>query len=438
MHFRAQRSWSGLDMHAQFPDADGGDGRFTAAESEPIAVAVAVDLGRVSVPGALAASSSAASARPFASLDWSLTSMGLHSAGERQNGGGGGGGGDTGGYYASPTLFKSWSRFSSKQSTPLLPASQYRRISIRTPRVLSGGDATRHHHHHHHHHRAAGPLGWLGDLVRLGGARSRRSVAYLAAAVVLLVYLITGARVWRDDKGMRSFMRAGGFGLDYMGRTDDGPAVAAAPAGERLPPVRVDGGQSKLCALFPWRKDCAEQLRQARDPFRGLAYTEERGHLFYPAVAAPEPPPSFGQPVRRATAADVEHQPHPIHYLIREGKTAWKAKVARQSKTLKEAVAEYERRYWRRPPKGFDHWFDFAKANDFVMIDEFDAMMDKVLPFLAVKPSTLVQRHELIQFDEEFWIQVRSRSRTRARFTVCLSPKADLVSPGRTRPSPSS
>ncbi|GAA5868209.1 hypothetical protein JCM3774_000601 [Rhodotorula dairenensis] len=375
----------------------------SAAESAPAAIAVAVDLGRVPVPPL--AASSAASARSFTSLGWPLTSMGLHSAGERGGGDTGGGGG----YYASPTLFKSWSRSSSKQSTPLLPAaSQYRRISIRTPRILGGGDATR--HHHHHHHRVAGPLGWFGDLLRLGRARSRRSVAYMAAAVVLLVYFITGARVWRDDKGMRTFMRAGGFGLDYMGRTDDEATVpggdgADGPSGERLPPVPVGGGLSKLCALFPWRKDCAEQLRQTRDPFQGLVYVEKRGHMFYPAVAAPDPPPSFGQPVRRATTADVENQPHPIHYLIREGKKAWKAKVARQSKTLKEAVAEYERRYWRRPPKGFDRWFEFAKENDFVMIDEFDAMMDKVLPFLAVKPSTLVQRHELIQFDEKFWIQ---------------------------------
>lgn len=366
-----------------------------------------VDQFRVSIPPQLALASSSASAAYVASLDWpAAANMGPLRGGTSERDGGGGGGG---GYYASPTLFKSWSRSSSSQhSSPLLPANQYRRISIRTPRILSSGGGGG--------ERGRAPLGWVGDFVRLGGARSKRSVAYFAAAVVLFFYFVTGARIWREDKSMRSFMRAGGFGLDYMGRTEDettgvqhggGGEDASTNGGERLPPVPVDGGLSKLCALFPWRKDCAEQLRQTRDPFQGLVYKEDRGHLFYPAVAAPDPPPSFGQPVRRATAADVEHQPHPIHYLIREGKQAWKAKVARQSKTLKEAVAEYERRYWRRPPKGFDHWFEFAKENEFVMIDEFDAMMDKVLPFLAVKPSTLAQRHEMIQFDKDFWIQVR-------------------------------
>ncbi|TKA58044.1 hypothetical protein B0A53_00446 [Rhodotorula sp. CCFEE 5036] len=364
-----------------------------------------VDQFRVSIPPQLALASSSASAAYVASLDWpAAANMGPLRGGTSERDGGGGGGG---GYYASPTLFKSWSRSSSSQhSSPLLPANQYRRISIRTPRILSSGGGGG--------ERGRAPLGWVGDFVRLGGARSKRSVAYFAAAVVLFFYFVTGARIWREDKSMRSFMRAGGFGLDYMGRTEDettgvqhggGGEDASTNGGERLPPVPVDGGLSKLCALFPWRKDCAEQLRQTRDPFQGLVYKEDRGHLFYPAVAAPDPPPSFGQPVRRATAADVEHQPHPIHYLIREGKQAWKAKVARQSKTLKEAVAEYERRYWRRPPKGFDHWFEFAKENEFVMIDEFDAMMDKVLPFLAVKPSTLAQRHEMIQFDKDFWIQ---------------------------------
>lgn len=417
MQSRAKRSFcSGFD------DFDEGQLHHFEVKMFPAAeTAAAVDQQqhlRVSVPPQLALASSSASAAYVASLDWPAAAT----MGPLRGTGGGGG------YYASPTLFKSWSRSSSQQPSPLLPANQYRRISIRTPRILGGGGGGG---------GERGPLGWVGDFVRvrLGGARSKRSVAYFAAAVVLLFYFVTGARVWREDKSMRSFMRAGGFGLDYMGRTEDETTVAAGQGahpggegdgtlggGERLPPVPVDGGLSKLCALFPWRKDCAEQLRQTRDPFQGLVYKEDRGHLFYPAVAAPDPPPSFGQPVRRATAADVENQPHPIHYLIREGKKAWKAKVARQSKTLKEAVAEYERRYWRRPPKGFDHWFEFAKENDFVMIDEFDAMMDKVLPFLAVKPSTLVQRHEMIQFDKDFWIQVR-------RFGSALSFRSRLCFP---------
>ena len=34
----------------------------------------------------------------------------------------------------------------------------------------------------------------------------------------------------------------------------------------------------------------------------------------------------------------------------------WEAKRKRQSRSLDEAVEEYERRYKRAPPKGFDEW----------------------------------------------------------------------------------
>lgn len=47
---------------------------------------------------------------------------------------------------------------------------------------------------------------------------------------------------------------------------------------------------------------------------------------------------------------------HPITVLIEEAETRWNAKLARQSTTLSEAVAEYKSRYRRNPPRGFDAW----------------------------------------------------------------------------------
>lgn len=49
---------------------------------------------------------------------------------------------------------------------------------------------------------------------------------------------------------------------------------------------------------------------------------------------------------------------HPIHLLIEDAERKWKEKVARQSRTLSEAVREYKRRHRRNPPKGFDDWCD--------------------------------------------------------------------------------
>jgi hypothetical protein len=47
---------------------------------------------------------------------------------------------------------------------------------------------------------------------------------------------------------------------------------------------------------------------------------------------------------------------HPILELMERSETQWKRKVKHQSKTLKQAVNEYKRRYKRLPPKGFDIW----------------------------------------------------------------------------------
>jgi hypothetical protein len=47
---------------------------------------------------------------------------------------------------------------------------------------------------------------------------------------------------------------------------------------------------------------------------------------------------------------------HPMYDLIERAEVEWDKKLKRQSKSLEEAVAEYERRYHRAPPKGFDDW----------------------------------------------------------------------------------
>lgn len=113
-------------------------------------------------------------------------------------------------------------------------------------------------------------------------------------------------------------------------------------------------------------------------------------------------------------ADEIPEQPHPIWLLIDSARRLWARKLARQSKTLREAVEEYEHRYGRRPPKGFGDWYYFAKANNFIMIDEFNALNDNIEPFLAIPPSLLRERLQKIQFDNEFWI-------TDKTFTVRLA-----------------
>ncbi|TNY24830.1 hypothetical protein DMC30DRAFT_386415 [Rhodotorula diobovata] len=301
-------------------------------------------------------------------------------------------------YYASVPSTGS-SPFSSSPSSgspafggsPLLSGSpsHTRRISIRPP-TLSGL-------------ASAGP----GALLRLRG-RWRRALATVVLVVLTsgLVFFLADSSSLGEGRGATRFMPAGGFGRDFMGRDDEGQASSSSgttPEGPlELAPIEVKGDTSRLCLLFPWRDECDRvpgRPGSKRGPFDGLRFSERFGHLFYPAYRARPRPGAKPQP-----PPDVENQPHAIHYLIERAKNEWGAKVARQSRTLEQVVDEYERRYKRRPPHGFDKWFEFAQKHKFVMVDEFDAMMDRVELYLAVRPSNMVARHQKIQFDNDFWI----------------------------------
>ncbi|KAL1725409.1 glycosyltransferase family 90 protein [Schizophyllum commune] len=91
------------------------------------------------------------------------------------------------------------------------------------------------------------------------------------------------------------------------------------------------------------------------------------------------------------------HQPvrHPIQRLIADAQARFAQKLARQSQTLPEAVAEYERRYGRRPPKGFNHWWAYARDRDFIMMDEFDAIDEDLAPFWNISGAELRSRASL-------------------------------------------
>ncbi|KAL8293575.1 hypothetical protein RQP46_000276 [Phenoliferia psychrophenolica] len=168
--------------------------------------------------------------------------------------------------------------------------------------------------------------------------------------------------------------------------------------------------EQERCRLYPWVAKCVGGDWGNRDPFEGLHFEKEGGHIFYPAHSASE-----------EESAVPPNQPHPIHLLISDAKRDWNKKLARQSKTVREAVEEYEQRYKMRPPKGFTKWFEFAQANNFLLPDEFDSLHRRILPYLALPPILLRQRSERLQHESEFWlndktftIQVR-RTRTNTK-----------------------
>ena len=83
---------------------------------------------------------------------------------------------------------------------------------------------------------------------------------------------------------------------------------------------------------------------------------------------------------------------HPIPKLMADAKVKYDGLLKRQSRTLSQAVAEYERRYNQKPPKGFGDWFQFAKDNGAMIIDEYDQLHRDLTPFSVFSGAELRRR----------------------------------------------
>ncbi|KAK1229965.1 hypothetical protein PQX77_006959 [Marasmius sp. AFHP31] len=101
---------------------------------------------------------------------------------------------------------------------------------------------------------------------------------------------------------------------------------------------------------------------------------------------------------------------HPIHILIERSRIIWEQKVAKQSKTLKEAVSEYQRRHsGRAPPLGFEKWWRYAKENNVQLLDEYDQIWRDVEVFWGFDTTALsISQDEYLQksFVEESGVYV--------------------------------
>ncbi|KAG9101401.1 capsule-associated protein CAP1 [Ceratobasidium sp. 370] len=87
---------------------------------------------------------------------------------------------------------------------------------------------------------------------------------------------------------------------------------------------------------------------------------------------------------------------HPIPRLMLAAHRKHKGMLARQSATLSEAAKEYERRYGRQPPRGFDEWFAFVKDNGVKIVDEYDSMVRDLEPFWGLEGKEMRRRAEQV------------------------------------------
>jgi hypothetical protein len=82
---------------------------------------------------------------------------------------------------------------------------------------------------------------------------------------------------------------------------------------------------------------------------------------------------------------------HPIDLLIHNASNHYDEYIAQagSSKTLGDAVLEYQRRYSQLPPPGFDKWWEYATNRSSLVIDEFDQIYKNMLPFRAIPPAQI-------------------------------------------------
>ncbi|KAK4688087.1 beta-1,2-xylosyltransferase, partial [Tremellales sp. Uapishka_1] len=83
---------------------------------------------------------------------------------------------------------------------------------------------------------------------------------------------------------------------------------------------------------------------------------------------------------------------HPILGLLRDGERKWNDRIAKQSKTLEQAAETYIAKWGRAPPKGFGEWWQFSQTRNVLLPDEYDAIMQSLLPFYGLPIDTLKDR----------------------------------------------
>lgn len=87
---------------------------------------------------------------------------------------------------------------------------------------------------------------------------------------------------------------------------------------------------------------------------------------------------------------------HPIPKLMADAEVKFRDRLSRQSKTLPQAVAEYQRRFKRDPPRGFDDWWKFVQDNGVLMVDEYNAITEDLEPFWDLSPVEFRLRASLV------------------------------------------
>ncbi|GIJ84801.1 F-actin-capping protein subunit beta [Aspergillus pseudoviridinutans] len=122
-----------------------------------------------------------------------------------------------------------------------------------------------------------------------------------------------------------------------------------------------------------------------------------------------------------ANTSVIQSPTHSIGLLIQDAKANFQALLERQSNSYTAACEEYRRRYGMEPPPGFENWYNFAKAHQSPVIDDFDIIYDRISPFWSISGTEVTEAIDRLQHTPNSDVWVCTFSAEEAR-TNCNHP----------------
>lgn len=126
--------------------------------------------------------------------------------------------------------------------------------------------------------------------------------------------------------------------------------------------------------------------------FTSLSETNIRSRIN--RIPIPDLPGHNSKPWHSGESLDGDelHEPidkHPISLLMKEADKTWRKYEGERSKSFRQTVSKYRRKYGRHPPPGFKDWYQYARKRNVHNIDDFDQIMDDIRPFWGVEPRIM-------------------------------------------------
>lgn len=114
-----------------------------------------------------------------------------------------------------------------------------------------------------------------------------------------------------------------------------------------------------------------------------------------------------------------EEDQHPIIELLRRAEEVFDDVLAKETRTLKDAAREYRERRGRQPPPGFDKWWEYARDNNAIIVEDFwDQIYHDLNPLWALDPKDMLYdvrrqnrqmkiRNKVVTTDSDhFWMPI--------------------------------